>query len=464
MESKIADRIRDVLRAPRGTEPLAAKDAGKRLAQPPAESTEAPVRSLRTIRGGEWCHLVDARCHVVEARLDAGARHGTETIATLATRLEQAGGEARILGGSAAGPPFVFFDLETTGLSGGAGTYAFLVGFGWFDGGDFVTRQYLLARVSDERPLLAAVSAELARAGSIVSFNGKSFDIPVLETRYLYHRLEWIGARLPHIDMLHHARRFWRREPPLDAAGLSSDASCSLTVLEANVLGAHRDGDVSGHEIPSRYFHFVRTGDARPLEVVFEHNRLDLLSLAALTARVLHLAQVGPDHALDPREALALGHVYSRAGLSDRARTAYLRAASRDWDGKSRKVGRPRTDGSSTTPIRIAALRALAHAWRRVRRHDEAADCWRQLLDIGGCPRHIVREANEALAIHHEHRVRDLEMARTFALRSLERGMPSSHDEGTRHRLARLDRKMDRLRARGASLEFSETLDSRVES
>ena len=89
----------------------------------------------------------------------------------------------------------MFFDLETTGLSGGAGTLAFLVGCGWFDDdGGFVTRQFLLARHADERALLEAVAAELARAGALVSFNGKSFDAPLLETRYLFHRLDWSAA------------------------------------------------------------------------------------------------------------------------------------------------------------------------------------------------------------------------------------------------------------------------------
>src|SRR5213079_2321368 len=96
--------------------------------------------------------------------------------------------------------------------SGGAGTHAFLVGCGWFEAdGGFLTRQFLMVRYSDERPLLATVAGELARAGALVSFNGKSFDAPVLETRYLFHRLDWIGGGMPHVDVLHPARRFWKR-------------------------------------------------------------------------------------------------------------------------------------------------------------------------------------------------------------------------------------------------------------
>ena len=144
-------------------------------------------------------------------------------------------------------------------MSGGAGTYAFLVGCGAFDAeGGFVTRQFVLLRHADERQLLQMVGAELAPAGALVSFNGKSFDAPLIETRHLFHRLEWTGSRLPHLDVLHPARRFW-------SDGAAGDTPCSLVALERSVLGARRSGDVPGSEIPARYFQFVRSGDARPL-------------------------------------------------------------------------------------------------------------------------------------------------------------------------------------------------------
>ena len=129
----------------------------------------------------------------------------------MARRLACAETHAPLLTSAApARPPFLFFDIETTGLSGGAGTYAFLVGCAWFcDDGAFLTRQYLLTSHGDERPMLESVAGELARAGTLVTFNGKSFDVPVLEMRYMFHRLPWPGARLPHLDVLHPARLFW---------------------------------------------------------------------------------------------------------------------------------------------------------------------------------------------------------------------------------------------------------------
>jgi uncharacterized protein len=280
------------------------------------------------------------------------------------------------------------------------------------------------------------VAGELARAGALVSFNGKSFDAPVLETRYLYHRLPWAGDRLPHVDVLHPARRFWRDEQEM--------ASCSLVSLERQILGARRIGDVPGIEIPARYFQFVRSGDARPLAAVLEHNRLDLLSLAGLTARLLHLVRRGPDAAKDAREALALGRVYARAGLDARAREAFQQAVDR---------------ASANGAIRIDSLRLLALAWRRARQHEQAASCWRALLAAPACPRTVAREAADALAIHHEHRLRDLASAKLFALRSLEWGVrPASH-AAVQHRLARIQRKIEQGATAGTQRLLTDALN-----
>jgi tetratricopeptide (TPR) repeat protein len=268
--------------------------------------------------------------------------------------------------------------------------------------------------------MLAAVADEFGRAGALVSFNGKSFDAPVLETRYLFHRLEWTPSRQPHIDVLHPARRFWKED------------DCSLVVLEQQILGAWRKDDVAGFEIPERYFQFVRSGDPKPLAGVLEHNRLDLVSLAGLASRLLEIVRGGPDYAENAREALALGHVYARARAEERAIGAYERAVTLSATSRSRRA-----------PLVMAdALRALAVAYRRARRFDEAARCWSALIE-SGCSSGVEREAVEALAIHHEHRKRDLESARLFALKNLAGGIARERWKDTaRRRLARIERKL----------------------
>ena len=424
--SSLADRIRGIV-APGGVR-----------TDPPALPVPPDRPGLAATLGGRW----RGGAFVVDRGWAPSALHGRERIGALAERLERSAGEAPLFtGGAPARPPFVFFDLETTGLSGGAGTLAFLVGCGWFeDDGSFATRQFLLARHADERMLLEAVAAELERAGALVSFNGKSFDAPLLEGRYLFHRIAWRGREMPHVDLLHPARRFWKapasgaRASLFDGTRGGDEGSCSLQALERHIVGARRHGDVAGFEIPARYFQFIRSGDARPLTAILEHNRFDLLTLAALTARLLHIASSGPESVADPREALALGHVYTRGGLDGRGRESYRRA-----------IDCCRSPRGAYDPIRIDALRALALACRRARQYEEAAGCWKKLVEMRGCPAPIVREAAEALAIHHEHRVRDLALARTFALDSLAAvagGPRPSLEQAVRHRLARLEHKI----------------------
>jgi hypothetical protein len=197
--------------------------------------------------------------------------------------------------------------LETTGLAGGAGTYAFLVGCAWYQDGSLRVRQFFLSNFTAERVLLETVAEIADSCGAVVTYNGKSFDLPLIETRFLLHRLETPFAGVPHVDMLHPARRLWRED----------GAECRLNALEQLLCGHRREGDVPGFEIPSRYFHFVRTGDARRLEAVMEHNRLDLISLAMLTARASQLLEDGPAAARTGREAVGHGTAL-RAGRHGR--------------------------------------------------------------------------------------------------------------------------------------------------
>jgi tetratricopeptide (TPR) repeat protein len=236
-------------------------------------------------------------------------------------------------------------------------------------------------------------------------------------------------ADTPHLDMLHTARRLWQSED--DAA-----RGCRLVDLEDALCGFRREGDVAGDQIPSRYFHFVRTGDARGLAPVFEHNRLDIVSLALLTARAAALLEAGAVAAATPREALGLGRLYQRAGLLDEALACFRRAAG---IGSPPFADAPRHAGDLAT--RAQAVRAYAVACRRLRRFAEAASAWRTLLAIDGCAPALVHEAMEALAIHHEHRLRDVIAARGFALGSLGLGISQARQRAVHYRLARLERK-----------------------
>ena len=238
----LSDRIRGIVRpAPHVAPELS-------LQAPVSPAPHGPFDPIEQVLGGAWqTHGTSlpppGRCFIVERTEPADSWHGSVQVGDLAARLAGAAGDAPLLAaGAPARLPFVFFDLETTGLSGGAGTLAFLIGCGWFDAdGAFLTRQYMLARAGDERPMLQLLAERFATAGALVSFNGKSFDAPLLESRYLFHRLEWPGARLPHVDILHPARRFWRA-----ASATGEMSSCSLSVLERQILGAGAAGRCAG--------------------------------------------------------------------------------------------------------------------------------------------------------------------------------------------------------------------------
>ena len=333
----------------------------------------------------------------------------------------------------------IFLDLETTGLSGGAGTVAFLVGCGFFDLGAFQVRQFLLTSYASERALLAAVADLFDGADLIVTYNGKTFDVPVMETRWLFHRMDMPLGGVAHFDMLHPARRLWK------ARAGTVEEGCRLATLERTLFDVARVGDVPGFEIPGRYFQFLRSGDPRPLEPVLEHNRLDLVSLAAVMARAVRLAREGHTSCRDCSEALALGRVYERAEVMDRAEACYRRAA-----------------GSDLVDVKAEALYRLGLRLRRDRRFIEAAAVWREVLDLTG-PRHVRRRAGlgalrqfaaEALAIQHEHRDRDLASARELALFALEDADPRRAGE-VRRRLARLDRKMGKAPVVQPGVDFT---------
>jgi uncharacterized protein YprB with RNaseH-like and TPR domain len=352
----------------------------------------------------------------------------------------------------------LFVDLETTGLSGGAGTVAFLVGCGWFDMGAFQVRQFLLTSYASERALLDAVASCFDAASLLVTYNGKTFDVPVMETRWSFHRMRMPLESVRHFDMLHPARRLWSSRS-VDASGMERPADrprngapnndsggCRLGTLERVLCDVTRIGDVPGLEIPGRYFQFLRTGDARPLEPVLEHNRLDLISLAAVAAHAVELVEEGTPRCRDAAEALALGRVYERAGCIDRAVDAYRCAADA---------------ADAPVDVRAEAIYRLGVRLRRDRRFDDAAACWRRLLELQAAPRpkysyaghgHALlgplrQYAVQALAIHHEHRERDYEGAKELALQLLEdpeEGNLRVTPEATKHRLARLEKKIAR--------------------
>jgi uncharacterized protein YprB with RNaseH-like and TPR domain len=208
-------------------------------------------------------------------------------------------------------------DTETTGLAGGAGTLAFLIGVAFWEGGVLRVEQLLLDRPGDERPLLERLDGLLKGAGVLVTFNGRTFDVPLLRTRYLMNRMSSRALEVPHLDLLPPARRLFG----------ARSADCRLQTLEWQVLARRRDraDDLPGPEIPLRYQSWLRTGDAGALRAVVEHNRRDVVSTAALLGVVLPRLADPLGFAEDGWELLAAAELWHRAGDPDRADAALER-------------------------------------------------------------------------------------------------------------------------------------------
>ena len=212
----------------------------------------------------------------------------------------------------------VFMDTETTGLAGGTGTLAFLIGTGAVEEGGFVVRQYFLPDPSVEGGMLAAALAEMESSSALVTFNGRGFDVPILQARASLRLRRFDAlAQTPHWDLLPHARRLWRRK--LD--------SCALRSLETGILGVRRTSeDVPSSMIPYLYREYLRTGDPRLIAGVLYHNVQDILSMALLAARVLDRYTRPVGEIEDPIEVLSLAFAHRAFGRFGQAEAAFRTA------------------------------------------------------------------------------------------------------------------------------------------
>jgi uncharacterized protein len=450
MRASLADRLRGIVNVPK----VAADAVGLRssVVSPPSRADR--LRRMAEVLGGCVLERREGAVIVVDRRFPVDRSHGRERVGEVVETLQcgtdalavlqkawPAKGARPTVAGVA--PRLLFLDLETTGLAGGAGTQAFLVGCAVIDDDELLVRQFLLPGFEHERALLAELREWAAPRDTLVTFNGRTFDVPLIETRYLFHRLPFPLGDAPHIDMLHASRRLWKQRPTITGPPLDED-SCKLSVLERHLAGVHRVGDVPGFEIPSRFFRFIRDGDAAPLEAVLEHNRIDLVSLALVTARAVRLIERGPSTTLHPRECLGLGRLYERASMCEHAEASYAHAAA-----VASRVGREPDVGAE-------ALRRLALLRRRAGRMAEAAEAWAEVVALPACPSALRREAREALAIHHEHRLRDLHAAKLFVLDVLAEKPGPRFRDAAEYRLKRIEKKLA-VRDKGGLIAALET-------
>ncbi len=349
-----------------------------------------------------------------------------------------------------------FLDTETTGLSGGTGTIPFVVGLGFFAEEGFHVHQYFLRDPGDEPAMVEALAEHLPEFEALASFNGRVFDVPILENRFILARIPPPTVGVPHLDLLHPARRLWHYHLP----------SCTLSALEREVLGVWREqDDVPGGVIPYLYRDYLRTGDAREMKRVLYHNAVDVISLVTLAARICRIfanpwteGEDERNERLSGAEFYGLGRWYAAEGRLAEAEQAY-RAALRSFD---KAQGRPgdevqieaveernrvlrKKPGFNLAPdLRAKVLRDLGYLLKRAGRRAQAFAYWQQLA-LEAAPDTV---AHVELAKYFEWHVEDLSLASGWtraALAQVENWPPGPRHDSVlaelRHRLARLERK-----------------------
>lgn len=431
MNKELQDRLRR-LGVVKGTRSL--KPADRPLRKPETPIDEEPEPDYETaeyealpletlLPGGRLVENEQGACFVLDKVYRSNYLHGDTPLAeqlsySLATAAIFCDDE-RFAGLSH--QDLLFLDTETTGLMG-AGTLAFMVGAAYWEGDAFVVRQYFLRDHGDEPAMLHFLAELVQERPALVTFNGRSFDLPLLDNRYLLNRLDDLGADLlerPHIDLLPPARRLWRRRL----------GSCALSALEQSLLGVRRTGeDVPGWLIPSLYMDYLRTGDASRLVGVFYHNRLDMLSMVTLAARVLrHFGQPKQaDHALDLVSLARWQHALGRTADAE----TILRMAAEE---------------EASLDIYHQVLTELGALLKRDGRRPEAVTFWQQIA-VTAFDR---VDAHIELAKYYEWEQQDLGSALSWTQQAINlvQSWPVKDamlvEDELLHRQARLERKME---------------------
>ena len=419
MSEELLDRLRrlGVTRGTRALKPAAPRAWSNRYLE------EASLALEQQFPGGHVEENALGAYFVVDAVYPQEHRHGPSALSSLLTLSPELAapycGDERLA--TLDFRDFVFLDTETTGLHG-AGTVAFLVGIAFFDrqaeSEAFIVRQFFLRDHGDEAAMLHALDELLATRAGLVTFNGRTFDLPLLSNRYLMNQLPGDPRSLPHIDLLPLSRRLWRRRV----------GSVALSNLETAVLGIRRTGaDVPGWLIPTIYTDYLRSHDTRELGRVFYHNEVDLLSMVTLADYQIRLINRSLP-SCNPIDVYSLGKWQADIGMATAAEATLSDVVRQDL------------------PLSLyhEALARLALLFKRQGRYEEAAPLWQQWA----ATTFDSVDAHVELAKYFEWQAGDLEAAVRWTRRALDLvdGWPQMQAQLQRpellHRLDRLQRKL----------------------
>lgn len=313
----------------------------------------------------------------------------------------------------------LFLDLETTGLAGGTGTIPFLVGLAYYRDDRFKVTQFFLNEMAEEDRLVREFDRFVREMGfkSIVTYNGKAYDVPLVETRFALHRMPCPLRGMPHLDFLFSARSLWKHRYD----------SCRLFDLAQQIVQAERSEDIPGAEIPTRYFQYIRSGDFGLIDPILYHNQEDLLSLlGVVVAGAILVERHREAGAGDAMDLYGVANLFERSGDTATAAALLQQALSRG--------------GSLTAEASHVARRKLSHHFKKAKDWDRALPFWQEMAAGEAVDCDCFRE----LAMYFEHTAKDYGEAIRVATEGLAvaKGRSLDAERDFEKRLARLRVKM----------------------
>lgn len=384
-----------------------------------ADNNNAQVDRILDSIPGTICSSEAGSFYCIENRYPAGSVHGGFRLAgaldigsrSLSLLCPEYGTD------SISTDKLLFLDTETTGLSGGVGTVAFLVGIGYFEGDCYIVKQYFMRDYNEEAAMLLELNRMLAGCRGLVTFNGKSFDWNLLQSRFIANRIRPAIKEPVHIDLLFPSRKLW---------GLKLE-SCRLSSLEENILGETRTDDIPGSMIPAVYFKYLEDRNTGDIKKVISHNKLDILSLVSLLQKITGMLENPLSECLCEHELLGLGRIYQKNGEEDNVINCMeLCARSGDFS------------------IKAAAIKHLTGIYKRSGKYDKALKHWESMLESSGG---FYLFPMVQMAMYYEHKEKNASKALEIIEKAIELSLRNGLREGNgfselRKRRDRLSRKV----------------------
>ena len=382
----------------------------------PKNQIEKKTQSISTVVQGSWINTHFGDIFRAEYIYDLNEPYGNLKLNQVFSLNKTLYSEIFSVGKPPDPHQFLFIDTETTGLSGGTGTVAFMVGLGFIENHSFIVHQYFITQLSHEEGMLELLQSVIPNFQCLVSYNGKSFDIPLLNSRFILNRMQPIQEETNHIDLLHPTRTFWKY----------SLENCKLKTVETDLLSLFREDDIPGDMIPDAYFDYLRSRQIDKIERIFYHNRFDIITMLANLILIVN-AYKSRDPDTNPLTDYAKARMFTRKKNIERSIAHYEHVLK-----SSISIGR-----RQKTNLELAAL------YKKTGQYEKAIPLWEAVLSE---QYPLSPEPYVELAKYYEHRSKEYQKAVDIITEALAKLPEHRFTDRAQleHRLNRINQKISR--------------------